>query len=150
MKAKILVAVFIFSGLVSCNSQTAKSGKNKDEKMSKPHEEVTVNRKYDENGNLIEFDSTYTSYYSNVTGDTIAMDSVLSQFPEYFNNSFDFDFPEYFFDTDSAWNPEFFHRDFFESQFMEKNEEMRRMIQQMDSIKNEFFRMHSSNGRFDL
>ena len=137
----------IFLCFTSCNSQEVKHKKIKNEK-NKPHEEVTVNRKYDENGNLIEFDSTYTSYYSNFKGDTIEMDSVLNEFPAFFNQEF-FNLNSGgmlnpFFGQDSILNSHFFHDDFFEQQFINQNEDMLKMIQEMDSIKNAYFKRHST------
>jgi hypothetical protein len=44
--------------------------------MIKPKVAIKVNRRFDEKGNLIGFDSTYTSYYSNISGDTAQMDSL--------------------------------------------------------------------------
>ncbi len=142
MKTVILYMIVFFSSFTSCNSQVVKDKNTKDEKK-KPHEEVTVNRKYDEDGNLIEFDSTYTSYYSNFEGDTLNLNSLLNDFPAFFNNEF-FNLHSKnmfnpFFNQDSVLNSHFFHDDFFEQQFISQNEDMLKMIQEMDSIKNSFF-----------
>jgi hypothetical protein len=142
MKTTILYLLIFFSAFISCNSQEIKQENNKAE-IKKPHEEVTVNRKYDENGNLIEFDSTYTYYYSNIEGDTIDVNSMLNDFPAFFNNEF-FNLHSKnmfnpFFNQDSTLSSHFFHDDFFEQQFINQNEEMFKMIQEMDSIKNLFF-----------
>ncbi len=141
MKATILYLLIFFSAFTSCNSQEVNQKKNKNEKK-KPHEEVTVNRKYDENGNLIEFDSTYTSYYSSFEGDTIELDSLLNNFPSFFNDEFfkqNYNLSSSFFFNDSLIRSHFFHDDFFEKQFWDQNESMLRMMRQMDSIKNSFF-----------
>ena len=47
---------------------------------NKPIVDIKVNRKYDDEGNLIAFDSTYTSYYSSVKGDTTTMDRFVRCF----------------------------------------------------------------------
>ena len=142
MKRTILILMVFFTTLFSCNSQEIRHKKNSDEK-NRPHEKVTVNRKYDEHGNLIEFDSTYTSYYSNVKGDTIRLDSLLDGFPAFFNEKF-FDLNSQnifnpFFNEDSVSNSHFFHDNFFEQQFFDQNKNMLKMMQKMDSIKNSFF-----------
>ncbi|MCB2195045.1 MAG: hypothetical protein KQH79_04255 [Bacteroidetes bacterium] len=148
MKTTVLYLVVFFSALTSCNSQSIKNKQTKSEK-NKPHEEVIVNRKYDENGNLIEFDSTYTAYYSNIKGDTIHMDSLLEDFPAFFNEEFfklnSNGMINPFFGQDSVLNSKFFHDDFFEQQFMYQNEHMLKMMQEMDSIKNSYFERHSSS-----
>ncbi|MCB4234259.1 hypothetical protein LDL59_01710 [Kaistella anthropi] len=47
---------------------------------NQPIEDIKVNKEYDENGNLIRYDSTYTYYYSNIEGDEIAADSIFNNF----------------------------------------------------------------------
>jgi hypothetical protein len=135
----------MFSGLVSCQTQDTKSGKQSHEK-NKPHEEISVNRKYDDKGNLIEFDSTYSSYYSTYTGDTLNVDSVMHNFESYFNHRISRLGYDNFFSEDSTIMPGFFHDDYFEQQFFNHDDMMLKMMREMDSIKNEFFRMHSSQG----
>ena len=51
MKSILLILFFIFPGIVSCQSKEKNSGENMISDC-KPHEEVTVNKKYDEKGNL--------------------------------------------------------------------------------------------------
>ncbi len=144
MKTKMLILVFTFFGIVSCNSQESKSEKKVTTK-NKPHEEFQVNRKYDKQGNLIEFDSTYTSYYSNIKGDTLAIDSIMRNFETYFNRHFSAVNSNNIFGMDSTFHRNFFSDDYFEKQFFRQNEFMLKMMRDMDSIKNEFFRMHSQN-----
>src|SRR5690348_14397788 len=84
--------------------------------LKKPDVKIQVNRKYDEKGNLIGFDSTYSSFYSNVQGDTVQMDSLMKSFDTYFGHQhsqlFDQQFNKLFF-NDSLAYPDFFHQDFF-------------------------------------
>ena len=130
----------ISSLFFSCNSQDIK---NKESGKAKPQKNITVTKKYDENGNLIELDSVYTSYYSSIEGDTIYTDSIFNQFSDFFNNNFNMMFSDGFYSMDSMFMPGFFHDDFFENQFLEQNREMHRMLRQMDSLKNSFFEMQS-------
>jgi len=139
MRTTILI-LMICTLFLSCNSQglkTKNSGKHK------PHEKVTVTKKYNENGDLIELDSVYTSYYSNIEGDTILTDSVFSQFSDFFNSNLNSMYSDGFFSVDSMLMPGFFHGDFFENQFLEHNIQMHEMLRQMDSLKNSFFEMNS-------
>lgn len=148
MKTIILYLIIFLSMLSSCNSQEIKNKKHVNEKK-KPQEKVTVNRKYDENGNLIEFDSTYTSYYSNINGDTLNLESIMKDFPVFFNDEFfnlnSMDFFNPFFTEDSTLDSQFFHDDYFEEQFFNQNKNMLKMIQRMDSIKNSFFERQRKN-----
>jgi len=143
MKTTTLFLTVFFSALFSCNSQGLNPKSQKDEKK-KPHENVTVNRKYDKDGNLIEFDSTYTAYYSSADGDTVQLDSVLKDFPGFFDQEFfnanGKDLFNTFFVEDSSLNSQFFSDDYFEQQFFDQNKNMLRMMRQMDSIKNTFFK----------
>jgi hypothetical protein len=57
-------------------------------KTTAPKEDIKVNREYDENGNLIKFDSLYSYSWS---GDTLLLDSIHpSNFPDPFGNNFNF------------------------------------------------------------
>lgn len=139
MKTGYLILALMFFGLASCQSQDKKQlGQNKS--MYMPREKTTVHRKFDENGNLISFDSTYTSFYSNIAGDTINMDSTLHDFGKFFDQHFSSVDADFFRDMDNSMNSGFFQNDFFEREFYEQNKQLLRMMQTMDSIKNEFFR----------
>lgn len=140
MKTNYLLLAMIFLGMLSCHSQDLKKNKELKEEI-KPGEKVVVNRKYDENGNLVEFDSTYTSYYSSFEGDTLSMDSIMKDFNAYYDHYFSGMSSNPFMLTDSIFVPDFFHDDFFEQSFIRQDEELLRMMREMDSLKNEFFKM---------
>lgn len=146
MKSKTwIIAAFVFLPFTSCQSQQAKKGEVNRDKI-KPHEEVKVNKKYDDNGNLIAFDSVYTSYYSNIEGDTLFNDSIMGNFQMYFNHALNNNFSlDEMFTPDIGNQPDFFSSDFFEQRFLEQNQEMLNMMQKMDSLKNEFFKMHAQS-----
>lgn len=139
MRNYLIILMLVLSSMVSCKSQTTEEqGHGSDKNM--PHETITVNKKYDENGNLIAMDSIYTSYYSNFEGDTIAFDSTLDNFEIYFDRHFPSFRSDMFQDADSSLNSDFLSEDFFERQFFDQNERVLRMMRDMDSIKNEFFK----------
>ncbi len=52
----------------SCNAQTKKDEpKNQNELNSNlPKKNISVNKEFEKNGNLIKYDSTYSYYYSNI------------------------------------------------------------------------------------
>ena len=110
--------------------------------LNKPKVNIKVNRRFDEKGNLIGFDSTYSSFYSNVEGDTSGMDSLMSRFDRYFNRNhssfFDSQFNSLFF-TDSLRYPDFFHQDFFMKRYEMNDDYLKGMMHRMDSIKNRFY-----------
>lgn len=81
----------------------------------RPKIDIKVNRHFDEKGNLIGFDSTYSTYYSNTDPGNMPVDSLLSSFNMDFwsRQSFDDDsFTTRFF-NDSLLYRDIFHDDFF-------------------------------------
>lgn len=120
----------------------SKSTKSLTDSLEKPKVNIKVNRHYDDKGNLVGFDSAYSSFYSNVKGDTLRMDSVMNSFNSYFNRShsslFDKRFNNLFF-NDSLRYPDFFHKDFFMKRYELNDTYMRDMMRSMDSVKNDFF-----------
>jgi hypothetical protein len=128
--------------------QTAHDTKVHDDSIYKPKVNIQVNRRYDEKGNVIGFDSTYTSFYSNVQGDTTSMNSMMRGFDTYFADKHPLflqrEFSPLFF-TDSLRYPDFFHKDFFMKRYELNDMYMRDMMQRMDSIKNQYFEKESKD-----
>jgi hypothetical protein len=110
--------------------------------LNKPKVNIQVNRHYDDKGNMIGFDSTYSTFYSNVEGDTVKMDSLMHSFDHYFDRNhasfFNRQLDPLFFE-DSLRYPDFFHDDFFLRRYESNDAYMKRMMERMDSIKNRFF-----------
>jgi hypothetical protein len=109
----------------------------------KPKVSIKVNRRYDDKGNLVGLDSTYSSYYSNIGDDSMKMDSIMRNFDLYFKR----DHPLFFnqrmnslFFNDSLKYPDFFHKDFFQRHYELNDLYFRDMMKRMDSIKNKFYR----------
>lgn len=148
MKNTIYIIIFCFLIFTSCEAQNKDNNQNKKVSDSievfnhTPKIDIKVNKQFDEDGNQIGFDSTYTSYYSNVEGDTMLMDSLFKQFspffqsryPDFFNSQFD----NIFF-NDSMIYDDFFRADFFKKRFEMHNKHLKRIMNEMDSIKNEFY-----------
>lgn len=120
-----------------------------------PQVDVRVNKQYDEHGNLIAYDSSYTSVYQSRSGDAAFMDSVFKDFMPGFGMRYPFlndpGFNSLFF-PDSSFHRDFFHHDFFQKRMEMNQRYMQRMMEQMDSLKNQHFmrpdpsRQHRSNG----
>ncbi len=144
----ITITVLLFF-LSSCDrdssGQTAFFKSDQRDSTNKPKIDIKVNRQFDEKGNLIGFDSTYTSFYSNISGDTSQMDSLMGTFDRYFRQDHSSFFKNQFdplFFNDSMRYPDFFHDDFFLRRYELNDTYMRGMMQQMDSIKNKFYKEH--------
>lgn len=136
------IAVFILSVLMlsSCNAQTDKKADSK-EKI-KPKVDYKVNKEYDENGNLIKYDSIYTYYYSNIDKDTLMNDSILKKLKEHFSlegTNINDDFFNDFFNEGTYLEDDFFSEDFFRGNINKHQEMMYKMLSRMDSLKNRFF-----------
>jgi len=144
----LLLVLLLF--LSSCHEKTRE--KNSEEKnrvssvakdsLNNPKVNIKVNKRYDDKGNVIGFDSTYTSFYSNIQGDTARMDSLMGSFDRYFRRDhslfFDNQFNSLFF-KDSTRYPDFFHDDFFMKRYELNDHYLKDMMSRMDSIKNHFY-----------
>jgi hypothetical protein len=115
-----------------------------------PQTEVRVNKEYDANGNLIAYDSTYSSFYSSHNADPAQMDSLFRDFRPRFNRQFPFmtdpGFNDLFF-RDTLLYPDFFHDDFFRKRMQMNDRWMQQMMAEMDSMKNAYFRERSAEPR---
>ena len=134
-----LAAVFQIS---SCQGQEEKQ-KEAVKSAVNPQTNISVNKEYDESGNLIRYDSTYSYYYSNIDGDTLLGDSLFERFRSQFNQSYFFSeapfFSDFFF-QDSLLHYDFYKDDFFTNHFRRDMDRMDSIFRGMDSIKNQFFR----------
>ncbi|MBZ0204854.1 MAG: hypothetical protein K8H89_00915 [Flavobacteriales bacterium] len=135
--------------LSACNGQAQQhqTGPAKADTLAPPPDtprtEVRVNKEYDANGNLIAYDSTYSSYYNSHNADPAYMDSLFRDFRPRFRERFPFltdpGFNDLFF-RDSLLYPDFFHNDFFRKRMEMNTRWMEEMMARMDSLKNEYFR----------
>ncbi len=142
----------ILVSLNSCNGQKENENNTTDNSLEtiKPKTNVKVNKVYDDNGNLIRYDSIYTYYYSNVEDDSLMNDSIFSSFKRSFNQSFDFSddpFFKEFFMQDSLPGADFYTHDFFEQSFQNNMMQMQKLFMEMDSVKNRFFYDYSQQHR---
>lgn len=155
----ILICLFLlaFSG---CNGQTQK-GKSepaetqkvtplKGDSLAAPRIDVKVNRQYDNNGNIVKFDSTYSYFYSGPKGPKqLGNDSVFSSFRSFFEKNYpdlmDRRTNNIFF-SDSLFKYDFFNEDYFQKRFELNNKMFEDMYQQMDSIKRGFMKKNYPNG----
>jgi len=136
----MLVAVLLSLGLSSCNGQERKKMVMKDQ--NKPQTNIKVTKKYDKNGNLVKYDSTYSYYYSNIKNDSVVRDSAFNQFKRYFNSKYDFSEEPFFNDLffqDSLLKYDFYRKDFFAKRFQNNMDKMGKLFEQMDSLKNKYF-----------
>lgn len=141
MKRFWLFSIIVASIFSSCNAQTGKDNSVTDT-LNTPNSNIKVNKVYDDNGNLISYDSTYTYFYSNI-GDNSAMnDSIFNEFKNQFNIAYPFSNKDFFDDLffeDSLLKYDFFRNDFFTERFRKNFEKMDKLFFEMDSLKNDFY-----------
>lgn len=109
-----------------------------------PKVNVRVNKVYDKDGNLVRYDSTYSSVYNGLGGDSLRMDSLMQQFMGQFNGPGGMGMMgpgmDNLFFNDSLLGYDFFHNDFFRKRMELNQRYMQDMMQRMDSLKNQFFK----------
>ena len=126
--------------IFSCSGQTKKSEKQLNNKS--PQSNIVVNKEYDKNGNLIKYDSTYSSYYSDIKKDSVLGDSIYNNFKKQFNHKYSFSnqpFFKNFFFEDSLLKYDFYKKDFFYNRFKRNMERMDSLFRDMDIMKNNYF-----------
>ena len=145
---KIVTLFSVLFVFVSCNAQEDKDNKlsqNNDPELAeaKPKESWKVDKEFDEDGNLIRLDSTYTWSFSSdgkeVSPETI--DSLMDNFRLRLNSDYPSMFNDDlfgFFTRDSIGTNSFFQEDFFMKNWQNRMEEMEEMIQKSDSIHKEY------------
>lgn len=142
MTRAVNLAIALSITLSSCNGQSKKVENKTMIDSVAPQTNIVVNKEYDQDGNLIRYDSTYSYYYSNIEGDTILGDSILSNFKSHFNEKYFFSdqpyFKNFFFDDSLMWY-DFYKKDFFYNRFRNNMERMNSLFREMDSIKNKYF-----------
>ncbi len=127
--------------VTGCNAQQEKQ-KDTTQSANLPETDIKVNKEYDEEGNLIRYDSTYSYYYSNIEGDKATQDSIFNAFRNHFNNRYFFSnrpFFEDFFFEDSLLHYDFYKENFFSKRFQYNMQRMEKLFKEMDSVKNQYY-----------
>ncbi|MFL1011535.1 hypothetical protein [Flavisericum labens] len=138
MKTLKIIPIFLLL-IFNCTGQEKQKQNNKTD--IKPDENITVNKEYDDQGNLIKYDSIYSYSYSS---NGKLSDSLKLQFQKHFNNHsfFNDSFFDDFFGKDSITGG-FHPDDFFQKGFMNQDEQIKSMMKRMDSIQHLFFNQRS-------
>ncbi len=126
----------------SCSGQSAKSDQKEQVAQPEPQTEIRVNREYDEDGNLIRYDSTYASYYTTIGDNQRLKDSLFFDFRSKLDKQYPFfnrTFMDDLFFEDSLLKYDFYKRDFFSERFRRNMQRLDDLFIEMDSIKNQYF-----------
>jgi len=136
----VIFAIALSMTIQSCNGQKKETDKNLSQNL--PQTNIKVNKEYDKNGNIIKYDSAYSSYCFNIKGDTVLRDSIFDNFKSHFNRKYFFSTQPYFnsfFFEDSLLGYDFYKKDFFYNRFRYNSQFMDELFHEMDSIKNSFY-----------
>lgn len=109
----------------------------------KPKTSYKVHKEYDEDGNLISVDSTYTYFYSNIKGDSLMEQKVFKNFKHGFDKNFmDMDsiMSSDFFNDNLFRMHDFYTDDFFSNRFRMNDRSVEDIFRKMDSLKNSFYK----------
>ncbi len=127
-----------------CNAQENKTDKQ-DAVDNSPQPQVKwdVKKEYDDQGNLIRYDSVYTWTYTNAAGDSVVVpvDSVLQHFESFFNSQWPSIWDEQFMQPmwdDSLLYKDFGRPDYFYDRWQDDFFRMEEMFRRMDSLRNRF------------
>lgn len=152
---KLIFLVLLSLQVLGCNSQKNKAVEIvKDPVISdttQPQVNIRVNKKYDDKGNLIQYDSTYSYYYSSQSGNVqqLSSDSLFTQlrskfrtkYDDWFSHSLD---PVFF--SDSLFKYDFLNKDYFEKRFELNKRVFQDLFREMDSLKTDMLKRDYSNG----
>jgi hypothetical protein len=142
MANKAILAIAVSVALMSCNGHTKSQENISKADTIAPHTNIKVNKQYDKNGNLINFDSTYSYYYSNVKSNSRLRDSIFNNFKDQFNHKYSFSkdpfFNDFFF-SDSLLKYDFYKKDFFLDRFRNNMHRLDSLFWGMDSLKDSYF-----------
>lgn len=84
---RTLITLLLAASIVSCHAQQEK--KKTEVSSNQPVTSWKVNKQYDNKGNLVRYDSTYSYSYSS-SGNSAEADSLMQQFRQQWNTQFNF------------------------------------------------------------
>lgn len=152
---KIIFLMLLSLLAQGCNSQKTKPVESHPYASSndslQPQVDIRVNKKFDDKGNLVQFDSTYTYYYSSKGGklQQLNADSLYAQFRTMFRSQYDDWFDRSFnpvFFNDSLFKYDFMNSDYFDRRFELNKPIFRDLFRDMDSLKADMLSRHFPNG----
>jgi hypothetical protein len=153
----VLAALFF-----SCNGQNMKNQSQKDagkphtgglsavDTANRPKVKVNVNKRFDDKGRVVQFDSTYSYFYSSPKGTAHSTnDSIFNNFQSFFNKSYPSIFKDQnkdIFFNDSLFKYDFFNDDYFFKRYQLNQKNFEGFYKRMDSLKQNYMQHVYPNG----
>ncbi|HET8736001.1 MAG TPA: hypothetical protein VFM69_05360 [Pricia sp.] len=147
------LAIFTMAAIfnLNCNAQEQKTQKEKEglaQNTEKPEGTWKVEKEFDEDGNLIRYDSIYSwssdgdfEGLSTLDNDS-AIESMRSKFNAYFPD-IEEDFKG-FFQNDSLFSERFFNEDFFRSEFGKDFMDLDSLHERLEAIQQSFLEKYQT------
>jgi hypothetical protein len=139
-----MYAVIPFFLLLNCNENKGKTNKELSQNDTiKPQTKISVYKEYDEKGNLISLDSSYSYFYSNIKNDSILEKEIFKKFKLDFHKNFmpiDSLSMSDLFQSNLFKLNEFYTDEFFQNNLKLQQEQMTKIYKRLDSIKNIFYK----------
>jgi len=152
MKKAIIFTVLVSLMLTGCNGQNKLEKTSEKKDTIKPEIDIKVHKEYDEDGNLISVDSTYSYFYSNIKNDSLLEKEIFDRFKHNFKGHFkplDSLFMEDFY-KDEPFNLENFYTDeFFKNNFKFHQKRIDGILKEMDSLKNSYYKKEQLKTKID-
>ncbi|MBJ2175585.1 hypothetical protein JBL43_15135 [Aureibaculum sp. A20] len=142
MKNLIIATLLLTFSLTSCTGQKQTDKTETQLDSIEPIVNSSVHKEYDEDGNLISVDSTYSYFYSNIKDDSILEQNFFNKFKIGFDDNFnhlDSIMANDFFNEDMFKMHDFYNQDFFSKRFRINDNNVDEIFKKMDSIKNRFY-----------
>jgi len=152
---KLIVMSLLSLAFAGC-SDAKKQNENSSKLMavldssSVPKTDIKVNKKYDSKGNLLQYDSSYSYFYSSPGfKNSISSDSLFYNFKTPLRNDYkdllEENMNSVFF-NDSLFKYDFYNSDYFSERFRLNMLRFENMFRQMDSLKSNMFRKKYPEG----
>jgi hypothetical protein len=145
---KVIGIILLCSLMGACSEKKAKSETQLAQLITpdttlKPKADIRVNKKFDDKGNLIQYDSTYSYFYSSPGfKNSISSDSVFGNFKLPLRNDYkdllDENMNSLFF-NESLFKYDFYNNDYFLKRYELNMQQFENMFRHMDSIKTDMF-----------
>jgi hypothetical protein len=155
MMKKLMMLFLISLFTAGCDGQKTTSNK-KDLAVAdttQPDIGITVNKTYDDAGNLVRYDSTYTYFYRSPGGASLSVsgDSLFRRFTDPlrfdFRSNFKNRWDSIFFD-DSLFRYDFHNSDYFSRRFELNRKRLEMMMHEMDSLKTDWMKRNYPQGEW--
>lgn len=144
MKNRFLLLIVLSFSLSACNGQRKFDKKDNKIDSIKPKTDIQVHKEYDDQGNLISVDSTYSYFYSNIKNDSLLENEVFKKFKSHFDKSFEsvdsLYLKDFFMNDPFLDMNDFYTNDFFQNNINSQLQNMQHIFKQMDSLKNSYYK----------